>query len=79
MVHFEFGPDWLTQPHPLHTFELAQGAIEGSVRGSRSQPSTTPNGQPLLLNKGLARARFVISTSRPMSTRKKRRLAFPKP
>jgi len=54
MVHLEFGQDRLTEPQPLHTFELPQGAIEGSVRGSRSQPSTTPNGQPLLLNKGLA-------------------------
>ena len=28
MVHFEFGQDWLTQPHPLNTFGWAQGAIE---------------------------------------------------
>ena len=28
MVHFEFGQDRLTQPHPLNSFELAQGAIE---------------------------------------------------
>ena len=27
MAHFEFGQDRLTQAHPLHTFELAQGAI----------------------------------------------------
>jgi len=27
MLHFEFGQDWLTQPHPLKAFELAQGAI----------------------------------------------------
>jgi hypothetical protein len=27
MVHFEFGQDRLTQPHPLNMFELAQGAI----------------------------------------------------
>ena len=30
MVHLEFGQDRLTQPHPLHTFELAQGAIKGA-------------------------------------------------
>ena len=34
MVHLEFGQDRLTQPHPLKAFELAQGAIESSVRGS---------------------------------------------
>jgi len=28
MVHFEFGQNRLTQPHPLNTFELAQGAIK---------------------------------------------------
>ena len=28
MVHFEFGQDRLTQPHPLDTFELAQGAVK---------------------------------------------------
>jgi hypothetical protein len=28
MVSFEFGQDGLTQPHPLNTFELAQGAIK---------------------------------------------------
>ena len=28
MVHFEFGQDRLTQPHPLNMFELAQGAIK---------------------------------------------------
>jgi len=28
MVHFEFGRDRLTQPHPLNAFELAQGAIK---------------------------------------------------
>jgi hypothetical protein len=30
MVHFEFGQDRLTQPHPLKAFELAQGAIKGA-------------------------------------------------
>ena len=30
MVHFEFGQDRLTQPHPLNSFELAQGAIKGA-------------------------------------------------
>jgi hypothetical protein len=28
MVHFEFGQDRLTQPHPLNAFELAQGAVK---------------------------------------------------
>ena len=28
MLHFEFGQDRLTQPHPLDTFELAQGAVK---------------------------------------------------
>ena len=28
MVHFEFGQERLTQPHPLNAFELAQGAIK---------------------------------------------------
>jgi len=30
MVHLEFGQDRLAQPHPLNTFELAQGAIKGA-------------------------------------------------
>ena len=30
MLHFEFGQDRLTQPHPLKAFELAQGAIKGA-------------------------------------------------
>ena len=29
-MHFEFGQDQLTQPHPLNAFELAQSAIEVS-------------------------------------------------
>jgi len=33
MVHLEFGQDRLTQPHPLHTFEVAQSAIEVSFKG----------------------------------------------
>jgi len=28
MVHFEFGQDRLTQPHPLNSFELAQGPVK---------------------------------------------------
>jgi len=28
MVHLEFGQDRLAQPHPLNSFELAQGAIK---------------------------------------------------
>jgi len=28
MVHFEFGQDRLTEPHPLSAFELAQGAVK---------------------------------------------------
>jgi len=28
MVHLEFGQDRLIEPHPLNTFELAQGAIK---------------------------------------------------
>jgi hypothetical protein len=28
LVHFEFGQDRLTQPRPLNTFELAQGAVK---------------------------------------------------
>jgi len=30
MEHFEFGQDRLTEPHPLNTIELAQGAIKGA-------------------------------------------------
>ena len=30
MAHFEFGQGRLTEPPPLHTFELAQGAIKGA-------------------------------------------------
>ena len=30
MAHFEFGQERLAQPHPLKTFELAQGAIKGA-------------------------------------------------
>ena len=29
MVHLEFGQDRLTEPQPLNTLELAQGAIKG--------------------------------------------------
>ena len=28
MVHLKFGQNRLTEPHPLNTFELAQGAIK---------------------------------------------------
>ena len=31
MLHFEFGQDRLAEPHPLYTFELAQGAIKGAL------------------------------------------------
>ena len=30
MLHFEFGQNRLTEPHPLNSFELAQGAIKGA-------------------------------------------------
>ena len=30
MVHFEFGQDRLTQPHPLKASEWPQGAIKGA-------------------------------------------------
>jgi hypothetical protein len=30
MAHFEFGQGRLTEPPPLHTLELAQGAIKGA-------------------------------------------------
>jgi hypothetical protein len=30
MLHFAFGQDRLAEPHPLHTFELAEGAIKGA-------------------------------------------------
>ena len=35
MVHFEFGQDRLTQPHPLNSFELAQGAVKVPLLHSR--------------------------------------------
>ena len=28
MLYFELGQNRLTQPHPLNTFELAQGAVK---------------------------------------------------
>lgn len=28
MLHFEFGQDWLAEPHPLKAFELAKCSIE---------------------------------------------------
>jgi hypothetical protein len=31
MVPFEFGQDRLTEPHPLNSFKLAQGAIKVSL------------------------------------------------
>jgi hypothetical protein len=30
VVHFEFGQERLTEPHPLNTFELAQGAVDAA-------------------------------------------------
>src|SRR2546429_4409061 len=43
MVHSEFGQDRLTQPHPLQTFELAQGAIKGAfvLFSTRSEEHTS--------------------------------------
>ena len=30
MMHFKFGRNRLAPPHPMETFELAQGAIKGA-------------------------------------------------
>jgi len=39
MVHFEFGQERLTEPHPLNTVELAQGAIQRCFRPIFKDPA----------------------------------------